>query len=64
MSVERALRLIAGTVVLGSVALAYYHSQYWLLLTAFVGFNLLQSGITDWCPMVWILQKFGLKRTG
>jgi len=64
MSVERTLRLIAGTFVLLSVTLAVVHSAYWLLFTAFVGLNLFVSGITDWCPMVWILQRFGLKRCG
>ncbi|RMD58547.1 DUF2892 domain-containing protein [Candidatus Parcubacteria bacterium] len=62
MTVERGLRLIAGTFVLASVILAVVHSLYWLLFTAFVGLNLLQSGFTNWCPMVWILQKFGLRR--
>ena len=62
MSVERALRLIAGTFVLASSVLAYVHSPYWLLFTGFVGLNLLQSGLTNWCPMVWILEKAGLRR--
>jgi hypothetical protein len=62
MNVERALRLIAGCVILLSLALAHFHHPNWLFFTAFVGLNLLQSGITDWCPMVWILQKAGLKR--
>lgn len=64
MTIERLLRLIAGFFILLSVALAHYHSPYWLLFTAFVGLNLFQSGLTDWCPMVWILQKTGLKRSG
>ncbi len=62
MTVERGLRLMAGIFVLLSVLLATIHSPYWLLFTAFVGLNLLQSAITDWCPMVWILGRFGLKR--
>ncbi len=62
MTVERGLRLIAGTFVLASAILAAVHSLYWLLFTAFVGLNLLQSGFTNWCPMVWILQKLGLRR--
>lgn len=62
MTIERALRLIAGFFVLGSVALAVWHSPLWLWFTAFVGLNLLQSGFTDWCPMVWILGKAGLAR--
>lgn len=62
MSVERALRLMAGVMVLLSVGLAEFHHHYWLLLTAFVGLNLLQSAFTNWCPAVWILEKAGLKR--
>jgi hypothetical protein len=62
MTVERVLRLIAGFFILASVALGVLHHPYWLGFTAFVGLNLLQSGFTDWCPMFWILQQFGLKR--
>lgn len=62
MTVERALRLMAGVVVLVSAALVYFVSPWWLLLTAFVGLNLLQSGFTNWCPAVWFFQKLGLKR--
>lgn len=62
MTIEKALRLIAGFFVLLSAALAWLHSDYWLIFTAFVGANLFQSGLTDWCPMVWFLQKAGMKR--
>jgi hypothetical protein len=61
MTVEKALRGIAGFFVILSVLLAYYHSPYWLLFTGFVGLNLLQSAFTDWCPMMAILKKLGLK---
>ncbi len=61
MTVERALRMIAGVFVVLSVALGYYVSPYWYLFTAFVGLNLLQSAFTNWCPMMTILRKFGLK---
>jgi len=61
MNVERSLRGIAGFFVLLSVLLAHYHSQYWLFFTAFVGLNLLQSAFTDWCPMMTILKKLGVK---
>lgn len=61
MSIEQALRLIAGTFIVLSVALSVLHSPYWLIFTAFVGLNLLQSGITNWCPMVWLLEKMGLQ---
>lgn len=59
--VERYLRGIAGFFVLLSVLLAHYHSPYWLLFTAFVGLNLLQSAVTNWCPMMAILRKLGVK---
>jgi len=62
MTIERTLRLIAGFFILLSVVLAHYVSLWWLLFTAFVGLNLLQSGFTNWCPMMWILAKLGLQR--
>jgi hypothetical protein len=61
MTIERTLRLIAGTFVLLSVVLATLHNPLWLLFTGFVGLNLFQSGITDWCPMVWFLEKLGFE---
>ena len=60
MTVERTLRLIAGSFILLSLALGYYLSPYWYLFTAFVGLNLLQSGFTDWCPMMTFLRKIGV----
>jgi len=61
MSIERALRLIAGIFILATVALGHYVSPYWYLFTAFVGLNLLQSAFTNWCPMMTILAKAGVK---
>jgi hypothetical protein len=61
MNVERALRLMAGVVVLASVALAHYVSVYFLWRTAFVGLNLLQSAFTKWCPAMTIFRLLGLK---
>jgi hypothetical protein len=61
MTVERALRLIAGSFVLLSLALGYWVSPYWYLFTAFVGLNLLQSGFTNWCPMMSFLRRFGVR---
>ncbi len=63
MTVERALRLMAGAFVLLSLALSYWVSHYWLWFTVFVGLNLFQSGITNWCPAMMILRKAGLKET-
>ncbi|MBN2183380.1 MAG: DUF2892 domain-containing protein [Sedimentisphaerales bacterium] len=61
MTVQRLLRGIAGTFILATVLLAHYHSDYWLLFTAFVGLNLLQSAFSNWCPMMSILRKLGVK---
>lgn len=61
MTVERALRMIAGAFVLLSLVLGYYMSPYWYLFTAFVGLNLFQSAFTNWCPMMTILKKFGMR---
>lgn len=62
MTVERMLRAMGGLFVLISLALGHWVSPYWYLFTAFVGLNLFQSGFTNWCPMVAILQKAGLRR--
>jgi len=62
MYIDRLLRLIAGFFTLLSLALAHYHNPNWLWFTAFVGLNLLQSGFTDWCPMMTILAKLGVPK--
>ncbi len=61
MTIERGLRLMAGTFILLSLALGFWVSAYWYLFTAFVGVNQLQSGFTNWCPAMWMLGKLGLK---
>lgn len=61
MTVERGLRLMAGVMVLLSLALIYYVSHYWMWLTVFIGLNLLQSAFTNWCPAMSILRSVGLK---
>lgn len=60
MTLERYIRIIAGSFVLISLALAHWVSPYWLWFTAFVGVNLLQSGFTKWCLMEDILRKLGV----
>jgi len=60
MTVERGLRLMAGSFVLLSLALGHWLSPYWYLFTAFVGLNLLQSGFTNWCPAMSLLKKLGV----
>ncbi len=62
MTVERGLRLMAGTFVLLSLALGHWVNPYWYLFTAFVGANLFQSGITNWCPAMFMLKKLGLRQ--
>ena len=64
MTVERALRLTAGSFVMLSLALGYWVSPYWFLFTAFVGLNLFQSGLTNWCPAMWFFRKIGLADAG
>jgi len=64
MTIEEALRGIAGTFVLLSVALGVWVSPWFFAFTAFVGANLLQSAFTGWCPMMWVLERAGLKHTG
>jgi Inner membrane protein YgaP-like, transmembrane domain len=61
MNVERLIRMIAGAFVLLSLVLGYWVSPYWFLFTAFVGLNLFQSAFTNWCPMMTILRKAGVK---
>jgi hypothetical protein len=54
--------MIAGLFILGSLALAHWHSPYWLWFTAFVGANLFQSSLTRWCLMEDILNRIGLAK--
>ena len=60
MTLERYIRLIAGTFILISLALAHWVNPNWLWFTAFVGVNLFQSSITGWCLMEDILVKTGV----
>ena len=60
MTLERYIRLFAGTFILASLLLAHYHSRHWLWFTAFVGFNLLQSSFTKFCPLEMALRKLGV----
>lgn len=57
---ERIIRAVAGTLVLTSIALAYFININWLFLGGFVGLNLLQSSFTKFCPLEIILKKAGL----
>ena len=61
MILERSLRGVAGFFILSSLILAYFVTRKWLLFTGFVGLSLFQSAFTNWCPMMWILRKFGVE---
>jgi hypothetical protein len=61
MSIDRIVLAVAGAMVLVSVLLAYFHHIYWLILTGFVGVNLLQSAFTGFCPLAMILKAMGTK---
>jgi hypothetical protein len=61
MTVDEALRAIAGAFILISLALGYWVHPAFYLFTAFVGLNLLQSGFSKWCPMMAILWKLGVR---
>ena len=60
MKVHMIIRRFAGSFILASLLLAHYHSPYWLWFAAFVGFNLLQSSFTNFCPLEIILKKAGV----
>lgn len=59
MTVDRWLRMIAGVIIMLTVALGYYVNPWWFAFTAFVGLNLFQSAFTDWCPMMLLLKRLG-----
>lgn len=72
MTVERFITVFAGFFIMLSLALGVetwpelgpnplFHSSYWLFFTAFVGFNLFQSGFTGFCPLAIILKQFGIR---
>lgn len=61
MNIDRAVVSFAGIMVLLSLVLAQLYSPYWLLLTAFVGLNLLQAGFTGFCPAAMIFKKLGIR---
>ncbi len=61
MTIEKGIRVLAGGMVLLSVALTLLVSEYWLFLTVFVGLNLIQSAFTGFCPPEVLLKKLGFK---
>jgi hypothetical protein len=63
MTLERYLRMIAGIVVMTSLALGHWVNNWWYLLTAFAGLNLFQSAFTNWCPMMTFLRKLHVRES-
>jgi DUF2892 family protein len=62
VNIDRAVLSLAGSIVLISVALAWLVSPYWLVLTAFVGANMLQASLTGFCPAAFIFRQLGVKK--
>ncbi|HAE94371.1 MULTISPECIES: YgaP family membrane protein [Hyphomonas] len=61
MNLDRAVLAFAGLIVLVSLALGYWVSPYWLLLTAFAGLNMVQAAFTGFCPAALIFKLFGVR---
>jgi hypothetical protein len=60
MNIDRAVLAFAGTMILISLLLAWIFSPYWLLFTAFIGLNMLQSAFTGFCPAAMIFRRLGV----
>jgi hypothetical protein len=61
MTLDSAVLSFAGTVVLVGLALGYFVNPLWFLLTVFAGLNMLQAGITGFCPAAMVFKKLGVK---
>ena len=61
MTVDRIVHLVAGIMILITIALAHFVNPNWIWVTAFIGFNLAQSGITNFCPLTFMLKKACVK---
>lgn len=61
MNLDKAVFLMAGIIILVSLLLAVVHSNYWLILTAFVGANMVQATFTAFCPAAKVFKFFGVK---
>lgn len=60
MNLDRSIFLLAGSLILVGTSLGAFVSPWWLLLTAFVGLNMLQASLTGFCPAAFILKRFGV----
>ena len=61
MTIDKAVMAFAGMMILASLGLSLWLSFYWLLLTAFVGINLMQASVTGFCPAAIVLRRFGVR---
>ena len=61
MNINQALRLVAGIMILVSLALTYFVHVNWVYFTVFIAVNLIQSAFTNWCPMMTIMKKMGMQ---
>lgn len=61
MTIDRAVLLFAGSVVLVSLALGFFVSPWWYLLTAFAGLNMMQASMTGFCPAAIVFKRLGCK---
>lgn len=61
MTIDKAVLMFAGFMVLISLALGYWYSPYWLLLAAFAGINMIQASVTGFCPAAIVFRKAGCK---
>lgn len=61
MSLDRAIFVFAGIVVLTGIVLSQLHSSWWLLLSAFAGVNMIQAAFTGFCPAAIVFKKLGVK---
>jgi hypothetical protein len=61
MTIDRVVLMVAGLLILISVALSHLVNTWWLVLAAFVGLNMLQAAFTRFCPLAIILKKIGVK---
>ena len=61
MTVDSAVLSFAGAMVLAGVALGWFVSPWWLVLAAFAGLNMLQAGVTGFCPAAMVFRRLGMK---
>ncbi|MFK5984853.1 MAG: DUF2892 domain-containing protein [Pseudomonadota bacterium] len=61
MTIDKALMVMGGSIVFISALLSRYHDPAWIWLTIFVGFNLVQSSFTGFCPPAFVMKKMGMK---